>query len=206
MKPRPPPTQQLDAKESKKKESYNMGAQRMRKINERNRVHNVTTDTVKGREKRQEDSRRRQEKANGGSVEEFDPFQRRACRPKILWSVQSNKAPASSGVPGDSPEGEGGGDEAGESKSEASEELAKDGSGAREVADASMQAPHAVLQKAHSFEGRDVLEAGRAAAMSLKAKGQRMAAPASSEPRRSGLSIANYLSKARKSLGADPEL
>ncbi|CAM9801543.1 unnamed protein product [Discosporangium mesarthrocarpum] len=203
----------LDVRESKNKESYQMGAKSMRALNERNRTFNVTVDSQSGRKKREEEARRNQEIESGGSTGAFDPFQRRACRPKILWSVQNTTAGASTAVAvgaddvnEDDYEEAGGGVQ--ESKSEESEAMAA--ASGNEKGGGRGEDRSVALQKVHSFSGQDILELGRVAAEDVKARKALAAAPGVRgpgvpPPRRSGLTLASYLSKARKSLGGGEE-
>ncbi|CAN0040624.1 unnamed protein product, partial [Ectocarpus fasciculatus] len=76
----------LDDLEAKKKKSLDSGAAGMRALNERNKTFNVHTDTHVGRKKRLAEAKAREASA-AGDEGDFDPFKRRSCRPKILWSV-----------------------------------------------------------------------------------------------------------------------
>lgn len=52
-------TAQLDTREAQTKKSLDSGAAGMRALNERNKTHNVFTDTHVGRQKRLEEAKRR---------------------------------------------------------------------------------------------------------------------------------------------------
>ena len=147
------------------------------------------------------------EASAAGDEGDFDPFKRRSCRPKILWSVGQNSPtrPPSGGAAGS------GGGAAGDG--EAAGDKSASGSGAANGgADAAMTAkekgvgaaaaaaagkvkvePGGGLQNMHSFGGIDIMEAGRAALE------KRMnAVKTKAAPRQGGkLTLENYLEKAR---------
>lgn len=126
-----------------------------------------------------------------------DPFQRRSCRPKILWSVGRNGA--ASQPAGDS--GERGVEEQKQSSPMRNGVEDSEGGEGGEAGkkDAPPPLPRPVgLQKMHSFEGVDVLEAGKIALEKRLGATQPKAAP-----RQGGkLTIGTYLQKARPPVDA----
>lgn len=141
------------------------------------------------------------EASAAGDEGDFDPFKRRSCRPKILWSVGQNsppRPPAGGGAAG--------GDGTGEEKTAATaagDSGAANGAGG-EGARAAEAAPavqtggqpkgeEGGLQSMHSFGGVDIMEAGR---LALE---KRMNAVKTKAASRQGgkLTLDKYLEKAR---------
>lgn len=132
------------------------------------------------------------EASAAGDGGEFDPFKRRSCRPKILWSVgnSSTRPPTEAGgAAGDG--GDGGVEEA---KSEsATNGVVPAEEGVPDVEEEVAPSEPTGLQKMHSFGGVDVLEAGKAALEKRLGEVKTRAAP-----REGGrLTLGKYLEKAR---------
>lgn len=126
-----------------------------------------------------------------------DPFQRRSCRPKILWSVGRNgSAPQPTGG-----SGEGGMEEQKQSSPVRNGVEDSEGGEGGEAGkeDTPSPEPRPVgLHKMHSFDGVDVLEAGKMALEKRLGATQPKAAP-----RQGGkLTIGTYLQKARPPVDA----
>lgn len=126
----------------------------------------------------------RKEAASGGNAL-FDPYRRRDCRPKILWSVGGASVDDNGAAAGEGKAPETNGPKGGEEN-----EAAAATNGTIE-ADRQQDVPS--LQKMHSFGGVDILEAGKAA---LEA---RIAAKQTPAVQREGgkLTLGTYLEKAR---------
>lgn len=132
-----------------------------------------------------------------------DPYKRRDCRPKILWSVGGNDATQTGAAAS-------GADESGSPEQPASNDAAEsssrtsNGAGSAETNGTHEASPPdpSSLQRLHSFDGDDILEAGKAA---LEARLAARQAPA--VQRASGkLSLGTYLEKARlPSVAGDPD-
>lgn len=145
----------------------------------------------------------------------FDPFKRRSCRPKILWSVGQNsptrppsgggggaagdggveEEKSATGVSGNGgANGGGGGGAAGGIKAAGGAPAASGMAPAAVAAAAEAGAqPGGGLQNMHSFGGIDIMEAGRAALEKRMNAVQARAAPRGE----SKLTLDMYLQKAR---------
>lgn len=140
------------------------------------------------------------EDAAAGNEGQFDPFKRRDCRPKILWSVGQNSptragAAAGGGVDGgeDTSKAAGGGEnDIGKGGGAAGAARSTDGESASGNVGAGDPA-RTGLQNMHSFDGVDILEAGKVALEKKLGAVKTRAAP-----REGGkLTLNKYLEKAR---------
>lgn len=134
------------------------------------------------------------EASAAGDEGAFDPFKRRSCRPKILWSVGQNSPTrppppsAAGGAAGDGGGGAagdanaGGGAAPGASKPPAAASVANGAAG------------ESGLQDMHSFGGVDVMEAGRVA---LEKRVNAVKTKAAPRGEGGKLTLGKYLEKAR---------
>lgn len=150
----------------------------------------------------------RREASAAGDEGDFDPFKRRSCRPKILWSVGQNSPPRPPAGGGGGGGGAAGGDgTAAAAAATASGSGAANGAGSEGAKTAAPTvAPEAEapvgggepegaggLQNMHSFGGVDIMEAGR---LALEKRVNAVKTKAAS--RQGGkLTLDKYLEKAR---------
>lgn len=133
------------------------------------------------------------ESAAGNAVT-VDPYKRRDCRPKILWSVGGNGA-TQTGAALSEADGSGSPEQSASNAAAESSSRTSNGAGSAETNGTHEVSPSdpSSLQRFHRFEGDDILEAGKAA---LEARLAARQAPA--VQRASGkLSLGTYLEKAR---------
>ncbi|CAM9369639.1 unnamed protein product, partial [Chrysoparadoxa australica] len=175
--------------EAERMKSYEVAAKKMRDLNKKNQKYNTVAKAnaakVKGAEK--------------GGEEAFDPFARRACRPKILWAVGNNsptRPPRSQG------QAEGG--ETAKAAPTQPESGAAPGTQpgdplsislppAQVAPEAEVDTPRTQLSKQHSFTGIDVLEKGRQAAETQAQAPSKEATPGARPKQRKGMSLNDYL-------------
>lgn len=137
------------------------------------------------------------EASAAGDEGDFDPFKRRSCRPKILWSVGQHSptrppSPPAAGGGGGGAAGDanaGGAAAPGASKPPAAASVANGVAGG-----AGRGAGESGLQDMHSFGGVDVMEAGRVA---LEKRVNAVKTKAAPRGEGGKLTLGKYLEKAR---------